>query len=52
MWNAEQQSGNKKGEMQELKELNICVEAYGVQTFDLTSCYDAMTKAFPEQFSF
>ena len=43
-WSSEQ--------MQELKELNICVEAYGVQTFDLTSCYDAMTKAFPEQFSF
>lgn len=39
-------------EMQELRELNIRVEAYGVQTFDLESCFDAMTKAFPEQFSF
>lgn len=39
-------------DMQELVDLTIRVEAYGVQTFDLPSCFDAMTKAFPEQFPF
>ena len=43
-WNSE--------DMRELIDLKIRVEAYGVQTFDLTSCFDAMTKAFPEQFLF
>lgn len=39
-------------DMKELIDLKLRVEAYGVQTFDLTSCFEAMTKAFPEQFSF
>lgn len=37
-------------EMQELRELTIHIQAYGVQTFDLQSCYEAMTKAFPTHF--
>jgi predicted ribosomally synthesized peptide with SipW-like signal peptide len=37
-------------EMQELANLKIHIEAFGVQTMDLDSCLEAMTEAFPEQF--
>jgi len=37
-------------QMQELKELTINIQAYGVQLFDMDSCYEAMTKAFATQF--
>lgn len=43
-WNGE--------EISELIDLKIRVEAYGVQTFDLKSSFEAMTKAFPDQFPF
>lgn len=39
-------------EMQHLKELTVKVEAFGVQTFDLDSCFVAMTNAFPTHFDF
>ena len=39
-------------EMQELRELTIKVEAFGVQTFSLESCFAAMTDAFPTHFDF
>ena len=39
-------------EMQELKNLVIDVEAFGVQTFNLENCYEAMTKALPKYFTF
>lgn len=38
------------GEMQELADFKINVQAFGVQTFQMESCLDAMTKAFPEHF--
>ena len=38
--------------MQELAELKIHVQAYGVQTFQMGDCLEAMTKAFPEHFPF
>lgn len=38
--------------MQELRELKIHVEAYGVQTQHLADCLQAMTAAFPEKFPF
>lgn len=37
-------------EMQQLTDLKIHVQAYGVQTFQLESCLQAMTKAFPDHF--
>ena len=39
-------------EMQNLMDLKIHVQAFGVQTFQLESCLDAMTAAFPEHFKF
>lgn len=39
-------------EMQELADFKIDVQAFGVQTFELESCFEAMTKAFPEHFDF
>ena len=36
--------------MQEFRELTIDVQAFGVQMFDLDSCYEAMTKAFATHF--
>lgn len=39
-------------EMQQLSDLTIKVEAFGVQTLDLETCFDAMTKAFPTHFDF
>lgn len=42
----------QNGEMQEFREFSITVEAYAVQTFDLESSLDAMTKAFSDKFSF
>lgn len=38
--------------MNELRELKIHVQAYGVQTFQMTDCLQAMTLAFPDQFPF
>lgn len=38
--------------MQELVDLKIHVQAYGVQTFQMESCLQAMTQAFPEHFPF
>lgn len=38
-------------DMQELAELKIDVEAFGVQTFSLEGCYEAMTTALPEYFN-
>ena len=38
--------------MQHLCELKINVQAFGVQTFQLESCLQAMTTAFPEYFTF
>lgn len=37
-------------EMQELVDLKIHVQAFGVQTLQLESCLQAMTEAFPEHF--
>ncbi len=37
-------------DMQELGELQITVQAFGVQTFGFDSCFDAMVEAFPEYF--
>lgn len=38
-------------EMQHLVDLRIDIEAFGVQTQQLDSCFDAMTEAFPTQFN-
>lgn len=37
-------------QMQEFAELKIHIQAFGVQMFDLDSCYEAMTNAFPTYF--
>lgn len=37
--------------MQEFRELTIHIQAFGVQVFDLDSCYEAMTKAFSAHFN-
>ena len=37
-------------DMQELGELEITVQAFGVQVFGFASCFEAMTEAFPEYF--
>ena len=39
-------------EMQQLVNLKVHVQAFGVQTFQFESCFDAMTKAFPTYFEF
>ncbi len=39
-------------QMQELAQLKINVQAYGVQMLDLDSCFEAMTLAFAEEFPF
>ena len=39
-------------EMQEFIDFKIDVQAFAVQTFDLKSCFEAMTKAFPDHFNF
>ena len=39
-------------DMQELANLRIDVEAFGVQTFNMPDCYTAMTTALPEHFNF
>lgn len=39
-------------EMKELGDLNIKVQAFGVQTQNLDSCFKAMTEAFPDHFNF
>ena len=44
MWNNEH--------MEELADLKIHVQAYGVQTFQMESCLQAMTTAFPDHFNF
>lgn len=44
MWN--------NAHMKELAELKIDVQAYGVQTQQLSDCFQAMTMAFPEHFPF
>lgn len=38
-------------DMQELRDLKIDVVAYGVQTFGFSSCFEAVTTAFPTHFS-
>lgn len=38
--------------MQELRELKIDIRAFASQTQSMESCFDAMTKAFPEYFIF
>lgn len=38
--------------MKELAELEIHVQAYGVQTFQMEDCLQAMTSAFPDHFPF
>ena len=38
--------------LQEMAELQIHVQAYGVQLFQLESCLQAMTSAFPDHFAF
>ena len=40
------------GELKNMSQLTIHVQAYGVQLFDMTSCYQAMTTAFASEFSF
>ena len=37
-------------EMKQMEDLTIHVQAYGVQTFELESCYQAMLSAFPNHF--
>lgn len=37
--------------MQEFRELKVTVQAFGVQQFGFLSCYEAMTEAFPNNFS-
>lgn len=39
-------------EMQQLANLRIDIEAFGVQTYQLDSCFQAMAEAFPEHFNF
>ena len=39
-------------DMQQLSDFTIHVQAFGVQTLDLDSCFDAMTEAFPTHFDF
>ena len=39
-------------DMQHLKYLEIKVEAFGVQVYELDNCIKAMTEAFPEHFDF
>ena len=41
-----------KEEMEYLGNLKINVQAFGAQTFELQSCFEAMTKAFPDHFNF
>ncbi len=41
-----------KTDMEYLGELKINVQAFGSQTFELSSCFEAMTKAFPDHFNF
>lgn len=38
--------------MQNLEGLKIHVQAFGVQTFEMESCFEAMTRAFPDHFNF
>lgn len=38
-------------QMRELIELSITIQAFGVQTSNLESCYEAMLSAFPKHFS-
>ena len=38
--------------MQNIADLKIEIQAYGVQTYQLDSCLAAMTKAFPTHFPF
>jgi hypothetical protein len=38
--------------VQEFIDFKIDVQAFAVQTFDLKSCFEAMTKAFPDHFPF
>lgn len=44
MWN--------NAQMQNFADLKIQVQAYGVQTYQLNSCFQAMTEAFPSHFPF
>ena len=39
-------------DMKEFAELTIEIEAFGVQTFNMSDCYTAMTTALPEHFNF
>ena len=39
-------------EMNNLGNLKIKVQAFGAQTYELQSCFEAMTKAFPDHFNF
>ncbi|MBR6675744.1 MAG: SipW-dependent-type signal peptide-containing protein [Clostridia bacterium] len=39
-------------DMQNFIDLELNVQAYAVQTFDLDSCFEAMTLAFPDHFKF
>ena len=39
-------------DMQNLADLKIQIEAFGVQTYQLDSCLVAMTEAFPDHFPF
>lgn len=39
-------------ELRELADLKIHIQAFGVQTFQLDSCFTAMTEAFPDHFDF
>lgn len=39
-------------DLQELRDLKITVQAFGVQTYGFESCYQAMTTAFPTHFTF
>lgn len=39
-------------EMRQLDDLKIHIQAFGVQTFQLESCLNAMTAAFPDHFDF
>ena len=39
-------------QMQELEQLKIHIQAYGVQLYQLSECMEAMVKAFPEHFPF
>lgn len=39
-------------DMEELRDLKINIQAFGVQTFQMESCLRAMTEAFPDHFNF